>query len=231
MGTALLKRAAVLLASLAIPALLLLLCLPRLGGDFGMMRAKPAVMAALVERKLPAGEYAAAADALKSTYFSNGDALINRAEMVALQSSARANLLLARELVVEGLTHSPVEPRGWTLLCEIDFHLDARQGAHCMETGLFIAPFDWFSAGRRSVLAANLYPFLSLDTQAAAARRVRLMWYSDNWPDHSVRRSLFAVYNSPYGPALLQAAFREDKPGLRDMNLWLIHWRMYGPQG
>jgi hypothetical protein len=96
-----------------------------------------------------------------------------------------------------------------------------------METGFFVAPFDWFTARRRTMLAGYLFPQLTPEAQHAAARRVRQMWDADQWSDHRSRRAVYDVYNTPNGPALLQEGFQDDKEEMRTLNRWLLRFRMY----
>lgn len=217
-------------AGLAVPAILIALAIPRLIEGIGTEQALPATTAAVFERTLPTSNYRVAAGVLSSTLADNGDGLIRRAEMLALAAKGNdAELAEARAVVVDGLVKAPMNPRGWTLLCEIDSHIAPAQAPRCMDTGFFVAPFDWFVAPRRALLAAYLWPRLDADVQSAAARRVRLMWESDSWTDHRARQSLFDVYRAPNGAALLTAGFRTDPDELRVVNRWLMQKQMYGP--
>src|SRR5215471_15784112 len=82
----------------------------------------------------------------------------------------------AQTTLLEALSAAPANPRGWTLLCEIEINIDRDRAASCMDTAFYIGPFDWFTARRRTVLSAYLWPQLDRDTQDAAARRLRLIW-------------------------------------------------------
>jgi len=216
---------------LLVPVFLIVLAVPRLVEGIGLERARIAYEAAIDERPLPASVYQDAADAMSDVMADDGDALIERAELTELASNGRpAELHKARDLVIDGLLRSPVNPRGWTLLCQIDIYVSPTDASRCMDTAFFIAPFDWFLAPRRAVLAAYLWPQLDADVRAAAARRVRLMWEADEWPDHRLKRSLYDVYRAPNGPALLTAGFEGDKDEMRALNRWLLRRQMYGPQ-
>jgi len=171
-----------------------------------------------------------AANATRYMLSDDGDGLIEGAEIMAAQSNGRKGELRdARLQTIRGLEYAPANPRGWTLLCEIDLASAPNDAAKCMDTAFFIAPFDWYVARRRAVLAADLWPRLDSDVQLAAARRVRLMWNSDNWPDHRVKDALYDVYQAPYGRDLLTAGFAGDKEEMRELDRWLIRQNMYGP--
>jgi hypothetical protein len=215
---------------LIVPAVLLFLGVPRLVEGIGAERALPAVNAGISGDRLPLERWRYAADDLASTMPENGDGLVRRAEMTFLAANGNTSgLAQARSEVIEGLTLAPTNPRGWTLLCEIDARIAPTEAAHCMDTGFFVAPFDWFVAGRRALLAADLWPRLDADVQEAAARRVRLMWESDHWDDHRVKFALLDVYRAPNGAALLTAGFHNDREELREFNRWVIREIMYGP--
>jgi hypothetical protein len=216
-------------AGLIVPAVLILLAVPRLIEGIGAERALPAVNAGVSGDSLPIERWRYAANDLSLTMPSNGDGLIRRAEMIYLGANGNLEgLAQARAVVVDGLTQAPANPRGWTLLCEIDARIALNEAPRCMDTGFFVAPFDWFVAPRRALLAAELWPTLDPDVQDAAARRVRLMWESDRWDDHRIRDVLYDVYRTPYGAALLTAGFRNDHEELRTFNRWLIHQQMHG---
>jgi hypothetical protein len=216
---------------LIIPAVLIFLAIPRLIEGVGAERALPAVNAAVSGTRLPIDRWRLAADDLGATMADNGDGQVRRAEMIYLAANGNAaGLAAARAVAVDGLTLAPTNPRGWTLLCEIDARIARADAPRCMDTGFFVAPFDWFVAGRRALLAADLWPMLDADVQDAAARRVRLMWESDHWDDHRVKFVLFDVYKAPNGAALLTAGFKVDKDELREFNRWLIRQQMYGNQ-
>lgn len=217
-------------AGLIVPAILLLLGVPRLIEGVGTERALPAVNAAVAGERLPIARWQLAAHDLAVTMPENGDGLIRRAETVFLAANGNAEgLAQARSVVVDGLTRAPMNPRGWTLLCEIDARIAPADAPRCMDTGFFVAPFDWFVARRRALLAADLWPTLDSDVQGAAARRIRLMWESDRWDDHRVKFALLDVYRAPNGAALLTAGFKDDREQLRAFNRWVIEELMYGP--
>ncbi len=212
------------MVGLIVPAVLILLATPRLIEGVGAERALPAVNAAVNGGRLPIERWRYAADDLASTLPDDGDGLIRRAEMMYLAANGNAQgLAQAKSVVTDGLTRAPTNPRGWTLLCEIDARIARSEAPRCMDTGFFVAPFDWFVAPRRALLAADLWPTLDTDVQEAAARRVRLMWESDHWDDHRVRDVLYDVYKMPNGAALLTAGFKFNKDELREFNRWLIH--------
>jgi len=218
-------------AGLIVPAVLILLAVPRLIEGVGAERALPAVNAGVSGDRLPIDRWRYAANDLSLTMPNNGDGLIRRAEMLYLAANGNLEgMAQAKAVVIDGLTLAPANPRGWTLLCEIDARIALSEAPRCMDTGFFVAPFDWFVARRRALLAAQLWPMLDADTQEAAARRVRLMWESDHWDDHRVKFALYDVYQAPNGAALLTAGFRSDKDELREFNRWLIRQQMYGNQ-
>ena len=215
-------------AGLIVPALLIVLALPRIVEGIGIERALPVVRSATVGQTLSLDRYRGAADDLTSTMPENGDGLVRLAEMMALAANNEPRgLSRARAMVVRGLALAPLNPRGWTLLCEIDSHVVKADAPRCMDTGFFVAPFDWFVAGRRALLAAALWPTLDADVRNAAARRVRLMWEADHWWfDHRVKLVLYDVYRAPNGAALLNAGFQDDPDELRSFNRWLIQQQM-----
>jgi hypothetical protein len=210
-----------------IPMLLVGLATPRFVEGIGLERSLATYNASVAEQPLSSANYQRAAGALTFIASADGDGLIERAEMITQAANGRAmQLREARAFTVEGLRRAPANPRGWTLLCEIDFSIVPSEASRCMDTAFFIAPFDWYVARKRALLAAYLWPGLDLDVREAAARRVRLMWESDRWPDHRVKEALYDVYRAPNGEAILFAAFKDDREQLRALNRWLVRQEM-----
>jgi hypothetical protein len=207
-----------------IPALLLYWSIPRFIAGWPREAAQPMVQAALDERPLTIAQYAKAAADLSSTLPDDGDDLVDRAEMIALASkNDHARLLDARQVVVQGLENSPANPRGWTLLCEIDAQIGMTDATSCFETAIVVGPFDWFLARRRAILAAYLWPSLDPFTRAVAARRVRLMW---GIPD--LHRELWQIMHTSHGPLLVAAALDGYPDDVRRFNRWYMQMNFYG---
>ena len=214
---------------LAVPALLVLMALPRFLAGLALIATQPVVVERIHTRPVATPLLSSAAKDFAAAMPSDGDSVVWRAELEALLAgNDPAKLAAARDTVIEGLKAEPANTRGWTLLCEIDAHLDAPAAAACMDTAFYVGPFDWFVSRRRSVLTSALWPQLDRDTQDAAARRIRTIWDTRIDGTPIMRNILFDVDKDKYGPMLLQAAFSGDPDELRAFNRWLIARWMYG---
>jgi hypothetical protein len=198
-------------AVLALPPLFLAaLALPRLEAASGLLSVQRVLLDRLGALSVAPKRLEIAQKALAGSLPGDGENVLWRAELLAILAGRNHALLeRARLLAIEGLTFEPANPRGWTLLCEIDVAMHRSDAARCLDTAFYIGPFDWFVANRRTVLSAYLWPSLDADTRDAAARRVRLLFGNPKLRDID-----FQIARTANGRAMLAAAFRSD-PGMR----------------
>jgi hypothetical protein len=169
-------------------------------------------------QRLPRPRYESVASDLKRTLPDDGDNLIARAEALSLAAGNNQSTLKdARDLVLEGIADAPANPRGWTVLCELDARFDEPAAGRCMDVALYIGPFDWFMAGPRTQLAGELWPYMSPESQDTTARRMRLFWRNVN-----LRELLWYAYDTRYGAVMLTVSFAPERDTLRSLNRWLI---------
>ena len=194
----------------AVPIVLCVLAWPRISETASSAAVNGVVTDRLFARDVPRGRLQAARRGLERIARGDGDALIWRAELDAILAGSNAvDLERARATLLEGLSAAPANPRGWTLLCEIEIRVHRERAASCMDTAFYVGPFDWFVAQRRTVLSAYLFPQLDRDTQDAAARRLRLIW-----EDPRLRPVALEAALEPNGAALVITAFANDNASL-----------------
>jgi hypothetical protein len=146
---------------------------------------------------------------LSSAPQGDGETKLWRAEFLAvLAKKDKAQLEAARSLTLDGLAADPANPRGWTLLCEIEVVLGRNDASKCLDTAFFIGPFDWFVASRRTALSIYLWPTLDSDTQSAAARRLNLLWQTQG-----LRIIALQAAQTANGRTMLKEAFATDPAG------------------
>jgi hypothetical protein len=212
----------VLVLLVGIPFALAITAIPRLFAGVAAAPIERALISLTIGQPMPRAKYEMIAAALSNASTTDGDALITRAEAeTRAAEDSRPDLLGARDSVLRGISESPGNPRGWTLLCELDAQFNLDQAARCMDTALYIGPFDWFVAGRRAVLASYLWPNLSRDSRKTSARRMKLLWANP-----SLRNIIWDVYNTKNGGEMLTAAFVGDRDTLATINRWLIHMQL-----
>lgn len=205
-----LKTLLTVLLLIAVPVGLGVLAYPRWSETASTRAVNGVETARLLAREMPRDRLDAARRDLQRIAPGNGGALAWRAEIDAvLAGSNTAALEKARTGLLEGLSAAPANPRGWTLLCEIEIRIDRDRAGSCMDTAFYIGPFDWFVARRRTVLSAYLFPQLDRDTQEAAARRLRLIWEDPRLHEIALEAAL-----EPNGAALVTAAFENDNASL-----------------
>ena len=191
---------------LAVPLILIVLALPRFLADLSVPQARAVTHDRLFSLAVHPVRLKQAETALSHAAAGDGDNTLWRAELLAvLAGGDSGRLAAARALTVEGLSESPANVRGWTLLCEIDVALKRADAPGCLDTAFFIGPFDWFVAQRRTALSIYLWPKLDADTQDAAARRLRLIWETPE-----LRFIDFGIAKAANGGTALERAFADD---------------------
>ncbi len=194
---------------LSAPLLLIALGLPRFLAGLSLPDVQPVLLGRLEQQSIAPARLKKAQAALQSALPTDGENRLWHAEIDAVLAGKNYQRLdQARDLTVAGLAANPTNPRGWTLLCELDVALKRSDAARCLDTAFFIGPFDWFVARRRTALSVYLWPQLDSDTRDAAARRLHLMWQTPQLSEID-----FAVARTGNGKAMLAQAFADDPEG------------------
>jgi hypothetical protein len=220
--TALTLSAALVL--LTVPIVLATFAWPQFVAGVPAAGSETTVTSTVTGYTLSQAAYEQASRDLKNTPADDGFDLVSLAEVSALaawRDKKPDRLAVARQLTIQGISRAPSNPQGWTLLCAIVARSSRMAGARCMDTALYVGPFDWFTARHRALLGTEVWPLLSPDTKDTFARRLHLMW-----DDTTLYAYLWDVWSAPNGAAVLTTAFAGDKDGLRRFNRWLIRRTM-----
>jgi len=195
---------------LVAPLVLIGLALPRLLAGNQLPGVQAVLFDRIAARSIAPQRLEKAQAALASALPGDGVNELWRAELSALLAGmSKTRLREARAATIDGLADDPANPRGWTLLCELDIALRRDDAARCLDTAFFIGPFDWFVARRRTALSIHLWPQLDPDTKDAAARRLRLIWQTPGLRFIDVEAA-----QSANGKLMLAEALASD-PGAR----------------
>jgi hypothetical protein len=200
-------RISILGVFLALPPLLLIvLAIPRFEAGLRLPEVKEVVLDRSLSLSVAPSRLQRAQRALANGIAEDGETKLWRAEFLALLAgSDRERLEAARQLTVDGLAAEPANPRGWTLLCELDVALSRNDAARCLDTAFYIGPFDWYVSRRRTALSVHLWPEIDADTRDAAARRLRLIWETPG-----LRNIDLEVARTANGQIMLEQAFADD---------------------
>ncbi len=215
---------------LGVPAILSVLAAPRLVGGLGIEPAYRLVGEATLGVPLSASATRAAASAYAGVATDDADNLAQRAEFLKLaDGNDPRKLLEVRELLIRSLTHAPVNPRAWTLLCRVEAKQSPARAVACLDTGFFVAPFDWFITGQRMSLVAAEWPYLDERLRDAAANEILPMWNSAGWSNgRTLRYALYDLSRFSNGRQLLRAGFISDRKALFAFNRFVVQERING---
>jgi len=143
---------------LLMPALLLVLALPRFMQG---VRAEPfhrIIDSAELGERLSAADYRAAADALAGTPEDDGESSYERAQLLVLSAQTDpATIAQSRALDVNALRAEPSNPSAWLLLCQIDALKSPSAANACLANAFAVGPYDWYTgrSGARSTISPS----------------------------------------------------------------------------
>lgn len=117
------------------------------------------------------------------------------------------------------------------MFCQIESRRNPQAAVACLDRAFTIAPYDWYTAGRRMALVADNWPYLDLKLRDEAANLVLPMWRT-TYPEWTFSLhfydELYALTLSENGRALLRAGFISDRDALRAFNRFVMDERFNG---
>jgi hypothetical protein len=226
-ASALAIRTACAVLLLCVPVLLAAAALPRLAFGFQTEAADRLVLSATLGEPIPAASAQAAAAGFGRAPSDDGDDHVWEAEFTMLGPSPDTER--ARRVVSEALADAPANVRGWILLCELEANASPMRGVGCLDTGYFIAQFDWFTTDRRMQLIAREWPYLDERLRDAATQAILPMWHTTEWSNAlTLHGALYDLSRSDDGRQLLRAGFIADREEMHAFNRFVIEERMNG---
>ncbi len=207
---------------LCLPAVLLLVALPRLASGIALEAAFPVPSYMTVARAVPITAYRATAAVLADADVADGEAQIARSRAAYLSGEVGPKVIATTD---DGLSHAPTSAAGWTLLAVLRTPVDRARAANAISVALELAPYDYFLAAWRARAAAPLWTDLPADTREGVARDVRLLW-----SDRTLHRQIRPILAVPGGPALVTYAMKDDPDGLRALNRMVARERLGLPE-
>jgi len=191
--------------------LLFLGALPHFRNGWTIDQALPVPSYMIAGRALPPSAYVHAAITLHAANHADGTSHIAGAE-AALDSGAPGATQIGE--LESALTATPASVRGWLLLAQARQAAGDRRGAaQALSEALILAPYDYWVAEKRLLLATQLWSNLDPDSQDAAIRQVRLMW-----SEPKLHPQLLDFAGSREGAALTDRAFAGDRDDLIAIN-------------
>jgi hypothetical protein len=211
---------------LCIPAFLAVFAVPRLVQGARTEAFHGVVQSASSGERLALSTYHAAAAAYSKTSPSDGEGMADYAQVLVLTSEYDPAILAhSRELAVQALRDAPSNPQAWLLFCQIESRRTPQAAVACLDQAFAIAPYDWYTAGRRMSLVADNWPYLDQPLRDKAVSLVLPMWRTTepewHFPLHFYFE-LYALTTSDNGRALLRAGFSPDREALRAFNRFVI---------
>ena len=187
---------------------------PRLISGLALEAAFPAPIYMDANVQLPRAAYEQARKALSQADPRDGQAKIAEAEAAHLAGYPAQEIL--PKLIV-ALNHAPGSAKGWALLAELQASQKPQSGAAALGLALEFAPFDYWLAGRRVNMGAQIWDALNTDDRASLLRQTRLLW-----TDEQLRNNLPPLLATEPGLRLINRAFADDPDTLRALNRWSL---------
>ncbi len=223
-------RVSIGLVLLCVPVALISLAWPRAVQGYRTAFAHPIIGMVTADTDLSIPLYATTANAFAHTPNDDADGLAWRAEFMDLAAagSHRSDSII-RGLLLTSLAQSPVNPRSWTLLCELRQAESAMKGIACLRDAFRAGAFDWFVIERRLKLAATDWAFLDKPLRDEAVSLVKPMWHTDDWPSKmTLRFVLMRMLDSENGRQLILAGLDAEPHGIQDFVTWVVMVKLYG---
>jgi hypothetical protein len=217
---------------LCVPVFLAVLAVPRFLQGTRTEGFQGVVESASSGVRLESSTYRAAADAYAGTTPDDGEGMANFAQVLALTSEYDPAIVSrSRELAVQALRDAPSNPQAWLLLCQIEQRRTPQAAVACLDHAFAIAPYDWYTTGRRMSLVADEWPYLDQPLRDKAVSLVLPMWRTTD-PDWlfvlHFYDELYALTATENGRELLRAGFTPDREALRSFNRFIIDQRYNG---
>ena len=195
----------------AVPGIALIgAAVPRLMSGLAVEAAFPVPSYIEGNIQLPKTAYAQAQDVLARANIADGQTKILQAEAAYLAGSPIEKV---ESILKPALGYAPSSARGWTLLAELEVAKQPQIGASALALGLQFAPFDYWLAGRRANVGAQLWNEMDADGKNSLLRQTRLLWSEEQF-----RGKIAALYMTESGRALVARAFADEPDTLRELN-------------
>jgi hypothetical protein len=166
-----------------------------------------------LNRAMPRVAYQDAAEILRRTDVHDGDAQLSLAEARFLAGDRSSSV---EEPLLTSLTEAPATADGWAFYSEIFLGKDPSAASQALDQALTLAPYDFFTSGRRAQLASHLWEHLNDGTKAAALRQAHALW-----DEPLLRDEIMLLLTTPDGGKFLTHAYAADPETLRAINRWV----------
>ncbi len=166
---------------------------------------------------LPKAQYQHGLDSLSKADPADGEAMIAAAEM-AMRAGEPPESQTRR--LEQALTHAPMSARGWLLLAHARRADDKKGCVAALNQSLLLSQFDYWIAGWRTQLAADLLYDLDQETHQMALRQTRLLW-----EEPMLHTQLMTALRAPGGDRLVRNAFAFYPEQLTKLSRWAAQRR------
>jgi len=222
---------------LFVPLFLLSEAVPRLVYGLRIEPVYRLVQATISGNPVPWETARAAAEKFRDAPYGDGNDLTQAAEFLSKSSRGNSTVLLqSRSLLLDALSHTPTNPRAWTLFCQIEALTQPADAVRCLDKGFYISRYDWFTISQNMRLVALEWPWLDEPLRNEAVELVIPMWETTEWmwttpqwiDGTTLRYALYDLSGSDNGRQLLLAGFLSDPEALRSFNRFVIRGRRSG---
>lgn len=162
---------------------------------------------------MPKAAYADAVRLLRDADDRDGDAQISRAEAMSNLGYPSRQVLGGLE---GGLSSAPASVEGWISYARALAPLDPGKAARALDQAMTLAPYDYFWAGTRTRLAAQIWPYLDGAAKVEVLRQVGAMW-----EEPAYRDQLPVLLATNGGASLLMQVYGGAPDTIRAINRWI----------
>lgn len=202
------------------PVALLLAAIPRFQTGLAVDAVFPIPIYAVMNVRLPAETYRAAANILASANEADGVTHLQRAEIASLAGGAAPAVT---GLLRDALARSPSSSRGWMLLAEQSRETDPKAAAAMLMHSITLGPYEFYLVWRRARDAALLWDTLSPESQEIALRQAHLLWTV-----RELNGDLLPLLSTAEGAEIVARAFRDETEEMRALNRFVATARRTG---
>ena len=175
--------------------------------------AFPVPLYITMNRNMPSAAYRDATVLLRRGNVLDGEAQLSLAESEYQLGGSAQGIL---ETLTVSLVDSPSSPEGWAFDAQLLLNNDPAKAAQALNQAITLAPYDFFTAGTRSRLAAQLWSRLDSETKNAALRQVRNLWV-----EPLLHNEIPPLLKTAGGTQLVNQAYLREPETLRDINRWV----------
>jgi len=161
---------------------------------------------------LPRAAYADSVRLLAKADDRDGDAQISRAEAMWNLGTPDRQVL---DGLTDGLSKAPASVEGWVAYATALAPTAPEKAAQALDQALALAPYDYFRAGARTQLAAQIWPYFNDATKAAVIQQTRALW-----EEPAYRAQLPVLLATTDGARLITRAYKDAPDTVRAINRW-----------